>query len=275
MLLLPGKYCRAAIYIVAHQDDWQLFMDQNISMDIMDHHCRTVIIHVTSGDAGKKSDYWLARERAAVASLLFRRSGEQVIVPSYGYRRCLEKIIRYSETGNCICYFLRLPDGNMSGAGFARYGNQSLQKLRSASINFISSVDGRNTFEGFGQIVQMIDKLVEIEVSTFKLQDHQNITLHFPEHDPEINPKDHNDHLNTSFLVQASGYYGSSAKYAYVHYHIQYLSAALNREKFFWKVGMFTAYHQEMIRLQGHSTVNESELYLQWATHDQAYRQIF
>ncbi len=57
--------------LVAHQDDWQLFMSPEIVTDILDEKCKTAIIHTTSGDAGKGDGFWRAREEGAIASLCF------------------------------------------------------------------------------------------------------------------------------------------------------------------------------------------------------------
>ncbi len=49
---------RISVYVVAHQDDWQLFMDPDISTDLLDHTCKTVVIYTTAGDAGEDPKYW-------------------------------------------------------------------------------------------------------------------------------------------------------------------------------------------------------------------------
>ena len=40
------------VFGVAHQDDWQLFMNPNIANSIQSAEDKTVIIHLTAGDAG-------------------------------------------------------------------------------------------------------------------------------------------------------------------------------------------------------------------------------
>lgn len=267
-------YDRMAVYVVAHQDDWQLFMDPQISQDILDSQCRTLIIHVTAGDAGLERTYWRAREKAAEASLIFRRCAYDQESSRVGYKKLLGYFIRYWQLANCVCYYLRLPDGNMHGEGFARYKNQSLEQLRNHRIGSIQSVDGRNTYQSTNDISRAIDQLISKEIMRKKGRKEENITLHFPDFDPNINPADHNDHRNSAYLVQSSCWYQKVKKTAYVHYHIQHISPFLQGEELFWKVGMFSVYHQEMLRLKGHSTIGETNEYLQWAMRHYVCRQL-
>ena len=41
-----------AIYVSAHQDDWQLFMNPNAYYSIQNPDTKTIILHTTAGDAG-------------------------------------------------------------------------------------------------------------------------------------------------------------------------------------------------------------------------------
>src|SRR5687767_880804 len=53
--------------IVGHQDDWQLFM-----RDVVARRGQTggpvIFVYLAAGDDGRDSVYWIARERAALAS---------------------------------------------------------------------------------------------------------------------------------------------------------------------------------------------------------------
>ncbi len=53
-------YSAVSIYVVAHQDDWQLFMTPDAYNDLIDSDKKTVFIYTTAGDAGRDSVYWLA-----------------------------------------------------------------------------------------------------------------------------------------------------------------------------------------------------------------------
>src|SRR5262249_59027470 len=60
---------KVSFYVVAHEDDWQLFMNPSAFKDITGGAATTVFIHVTAGDdgmgtgtGGRKQPYYLARE---------------------------------------------------------------------------------------------------------------------------------------------------------------------------------------------------------------------
>jgi hypothetical protein len=41
-----------SFYVVAHEDDWQLFMGLNAALDVPAPDSKTVFVHTTAGDAG-------------------------------------------------------------------------------------------------------------------------------------------------------------------------------------------------------------------------------
>src|SRR5205814_6810947 len=53
------------VYIVAHQDDWQLFMG-DAAVESLGTGAPAIFVYLTAGDDGRDSVYWLARERAAL-----------------------------------------------------------------------------------------------------------------------------------------------------------------------------------------------------------------
>lgn len=56
------------VYVVAHQDDWILFMEDLIWLDLAGGNPVT-IIHTTAGDANMGETYWRNRETGAVAAI--------------------------------------------------------------------------------------------------------------------------------------------------------------------------------------------------------------
>src|SRR5437660_11190815 len=84
LLALPAiagdhaSFDKVSFYFAAHEDDWQLFMNPSAFEDVTAPGAKAVFIHVTAGDAGlgagtggKKSPYYLARERGAVTAIHF------------------------------------------------------------------------------------------------------------------------------------------------------------------------------------------------------------
>ena len=118
------------VVLVAHQDDWQLFMG-----DVVAKRVRTgkpvAFIYLTAGDDGRDSLYWTTRERGALEST--RVATAAAADSAFGQcstTRALEHVIRKCTVGNTESYFLRLPDGRRDGMGFASHSYQSLRKLR-------------------------------------------------------------------------------------------------------------------------------------------------
>src|ERR1700675_3806092 len=55
------------VFVVAHQDDWKLFMGDVVAKRIRAGDSVT-FIYLTAGDDGRDSLYWQTRERAALQS---------------------------------------------------------------------------------------------------------------------------------------------------------------------------------------------------------------
>jgi hypothetical protein len=267
-------FTRMALYVVAHQDDWQLFMDPGISADILDATCKTIIIHTTAGDAGEDRKFWQAREQGAINSLLFRHCRHSHANVSRKYVGIGGKKVYLAEAANCGLYFLRLPDGGMHGQGFAAYGFGSLGRLRLQRIDCLTSVDQLNTFRSTAEISRLLDGIFTRELRRNPVADRSRVTLSFPEYDHARNPDDHNDHFQTALLLRDTDAYGPAKKYAFVHYDIQHSAADLEGTDLFWKVGMFCAYHQAVLDAHGYSTIDESPQYYRWCTKNSIRREV-
>jgi GlcNAc-PI de-N-acetylase len=267
-------YNRISVYVVAHQDDWQLFMDPYISADIVDLSCKTVIIYTTAGDAGEAKKYWMAREWGAINSLLFRISDTEATGVTKKNIKLNNKSIQLFNIGNCSFYFLRLPDGGMKGEGFERYDFQSIASLRLHIIDEITTVDSNNTFFSFEEISRLINAIVEREQKENCILEPSSILLNFPEYDNSISPNDHSDHTNTAFLIECTEIYKSAKKRAFVHYHIQHVANDLSGMDLFWKVSMFSVYHQAVLTRHGHSTIRETPEYGIWCRKNAIFREI-
>jgi hypothetical protein len=269
------SFQKADIYFSAHQDDWQLFMDPEVGRSMANKYCRSVIIHITAGDAGRDEKYWKAREQAAIESILFRLS----TAPHIHHPEHTKAIVdcdRYGffGIGNCSCYFLRLPDGSYTGNGFDKYDQQSLHKLRTGAIPTIASVDGKALYHNWNHLVQTIDHIIETELNSCQIESPKDVTLNIPEFDRALNPWDHNDHYNTSLLVQDTKACQRYRTRSFLTYHLKNSSDLLTGEELFWKIGMFCAYQHFLLRETGHSTLTEDAAFIPWCLRNTSYRDL-
>ncbi|PUZ30113.1 GlcNAc-PI de-N-acetylase [Chitinophaga costaii] len=258
-------------YFIAHADDWQLFMAPEVSNDMMDKSCKVVIVHTTAGDAGKEEQYWKAREQAAIDSMIFCMSADESYAYKEAYVQINDKQLFTVTANNCTCYFLRLPDGAYDGSGFTAYGQQSLERFASGDIQRLESVDGTAAYNNWQELAQTLDAIIRKEADGLSLED---VLLCFPEEDVVMNPRDHNDHYNTAKLVRSTAAYQPCRKRAYVDYDILYTGGILNEEELFWKIGMFTTYHQSLYKLYGHSTIAEDTSFIPWCFKRSVYRSL-
>ena len=117
------------MYVVAHQDDDILFQSPGLLRTIASGRCvRTVF--VTAGDDGKSRSYWEGREagaQAAYAQLAgVADAWEEATLDANGHTLALKTLTAQPRVS---LVFMRLPDGGLTGGGFASHGNQSLRKL--------------------------------------------------------------------------------------------------------------------------------------------------
>lgn len=204
----PDVPARVSFYFSAHEDDWQLFMNPPAFRDVLDEAVRCIFVHVTAGDAGlgvgsggRKHPYYLARENGAETAIRFMADAND--------RRPLEPVvsaislaghaIRRVSYRNTTAYFLRLPDGNASGDGYAETGQQSLRRLAQSEIDALVPVDGSTRYRGWDDLTATIRALIDCERGGAAAVD-----LHIPDLDAASNPDDHSDHRHTAKAVLAA-----------------------------------------------------------------------
>lgn len=190
--LLSNQTDGIDVVVVAHQDDWQLFMGDVITQRLRSGN-RGVFVYLTAGDNGRDSTYWQTRERAALQSTRIADAiavtepvaCSSVLIRAHPVRKC--------TLGNTESYFFRLPDGERGGKGFARYGYRSLRKLRADPTTEISAVDESATYHGWNDLMTTVSAITGL--------DSPATTIHTS--DPSIarNPHDHFDHRMAGLLV--------------------------------------------------------------------------
>lgn len=193
---------RVSFYFSAHADDWQLFMNPPAFRDVLDKNTRCVFIHVTAGDGGlgttnggRKHPYFLARENGAESAIRFMADSDNLspIEPSAVAAGFNGHPIRRVGYRNTAAYFLRLPDGNAEGTGYAGTGFQSLKRLAERRIDKYSAIDGTTTYRGWEDLVTTLRAVIDFERGAARA-----IALNVPELDPVIDPGAHSDHQMTA-----------------------------------------------------------------------------
>lgn len=185
-------------YVSAHPDDVLLFRGEVLHGDLHWDDVRVVNIVTTAGDAGRIDDWWWAREHGLVDSCA-RTTGEEFTpepVPVNGHT------VMCYRAASWRCYFLRLPDGNVDGEGFASTGYQSLAKLRDGAIGGMDTLPtaavAQEHYSSWSDVVTTLRAIVD--------RDREDATnpspwLNASDHDRGLNPGDHPDHYATADAV--------------------------------------------------------------------------
>jgi LmbE family N-acetylglucosaminyl deacetylase len=192
----------STMYLVAHEDDTLLFQSPALLQDIQTERCvRTVFL--TAGDAGRTATYWEGRESGAedayaqMAGVANQWTGSTIT--ANGHSIHMETL---KARPSISIVYMRLPDGNIEGQGWERYGFQSLTKLwrsgnpeeAGAAISSIKAVDNSTTY-GYSNLIETLTALMQSfeprQVFT------QNYTVSM------VGP-DHADHVATGFFSRAA-----------------------------------------------------------------------
>lgn len=192
------------VFVSAHPDDWQLFMNPNAfhSLDSLEN--KTVFLHTTAGDAGADvtNNYYLAREEGSLRAIRFMVNAHS---HKEGYGSEMTKdfskinghaILNFSFA-NTKAYFLRLHDGFIVGNGTMIEHSESLKNLYTSKVNSIGAIDESTRYESLEDLKLTIKQLLENESRGYN-----DIVLHVAQTDESINPGDHSDHLHSSMILQ-------------------------------------------------------------------------
>lgn len=253
-------FSRISFYIVAHADDWQLFMQPNVYEDLVDGHIKVIFIITTAGDAGNDETYWRAREEGSNSSIRFCLAPRSTLRQHSGSGNFNEHEVYYSVINNTTSYFLRLPDGNLDSKGFEKYHFESLPKLKDGQITKITAVDQSTTYQGWEDLCKTIEAIIQYESAEVG-----EVTLNYLNPDIAVNPDDHADHRATGQAIQQTSSAGKFIKRLFVGYSVNNTENKLSENHLFWKAGMFAAYEKAVFDLSGYSTLREGlDIYNRW-----------
>ena len=258
--MLTEPSTEISFYVVAHADDWQLFMYPNVYNDLVASGNKVVFIITTAGDAGADETYWRAREEGSKSSVRFCLAPLAALSQSNGTREFNGHTVNYWSANNATCYFLRLPDGNLNGNGFPAYDYQSLSKFKMGQISTITAVDDSTTYHSWSDFYTTLQTIIFSESLGLS-----NIWINYLNPDTSANPNDHRDHIATGQAIQDMSIISSLRQALFVGYNINNVSAKLHPTDLFWKVGMFAAYEKAVFDGSDYSTLHEGiHTYLEW-----------
>lgn len=247
---IPLPY-RGDAYIVAHADDWQIFMD---AMASFQGAASMLFIYTTAGDAGWDEPYWVAREQGSLASI------DRVI--GAGTWGCASRTvrghpIRRCTRGNVVSYFMRMPDGNyLDGNG---YGYGSLARLRDNGIA-TSPRDGSTTYTTWADFTATVGAIVDLELDG---QAAPYVKVYAPEYDRARDPGDHPDHNATGDAVRAASLAFDWDVSYYVGYDTENRPVNISDTRHAEKQAQFLAYDNYMVSQGYPSNAGYSE-YQAW-----------
>jgi hypothetical protein len=196
-----------SVFTVAHQDDWQLFMNPAAYRGMDEKQEKAVFIHVTAGDAGRgvtgePVPYYLAREEGALRAVRFMvnaadpTQGRGLAMNSAKVDIAGHQIQRFAYA-NAVVYFLRLPDGNIvNGAVFTPHP-QAIEKLRAGVIESSETIDRSTRYVDWNDLVSTLAAIVERERVAGS-----GLSLHLAETNEELNPGDHPDHRAAALAME-------------------------------------------------------------------------
>ena len=232
------------VFVVAHQDDWQLFMGDVVAKRIRAGDS-AIFIYLTAGDDGRDSLYWQTRERAALQSTRVAIGPDAA---DSGAVRCSTMEISAHTIQKCVIantesYFMRLPDGKRNGLGFARHEYQSLRRLRGRKIGTIAAVDGSATYHGWQDLMATVSNVIGLGSASTEIVVHAN--------DPSVaaNPHDHFDHRMAGLLVNDLRKGQTWNAQYYVGYALATRAANRSADEARQKTAIFLAYDKEMMRV--------------------------
>jgi GlcNAc-PI de-N-acetylase len=196
-----------SVFVVAHPDDWQLFMNPDAFHAMNEPRGKAVFVHVSAGDAGKvmggePTPYYLAREEGALRAIRFMANAANATAAlgadtrPEAVERAGHPLARHTYA-NAVAYFMRIHDGNIvTGDQFEEHP-LSLQRLRSGASAETKAIDDSTRYVGWNDFVATLEAVVRSE-----LEPGMALNLHIAELDEGLNPGDHPDHRAVAFAME-------------------------------------------------------------------------
>jgi hypothetical protein len=196
-----------SVFVVAHPDDWQLFMNPAAFHAMNEPHEKAVFVHVSAGDAGRGVSgepvpYYLAREEGALRAIRFMANAANATAALGGDTRprAVERVghrINRHTYANAVAYFLRIHDGNIVTGDHYEEHPLSLQRLRSGASAETKAIDESARYAGWKDFIDTLEAVIRSEHAPGTV-----LNLHIAELDERRNPGDHHDHRAVAFAME-------------------------------------------------------------------------
>ena len=196
-----------SVFVVAHPDDWQLFMNPDAFEAMNGPNKKAVFVHVTAGDAGKglggePTPYYLAREEGALRAIRFLANAVDATAAlgadskPVAVDRAGHQVARHTYA-NAVAYFLRIHDGKIVNGDDSVEHPLALDRLRTGTSAETKAIDGSATYAGWADLVTTLEAIVTSERAPGTA-----LNLHIAELDEKRNPGDHPDHRAVAFAME-------------------------------------------------------------------------
>jgi LmbE family N-acetylglucosaminyl deacetylase len=196
-----------SVFVVAHPDDWQLFMNPAAFHALDEPHEKAVFVHVSAGDAGRgvsgePTPYYLAREEGALRAIRFmaNAAGFGAALGAATEPRVVERaghpVARHTYA-NAVAYFLRIHDGNIVNGSEYQQHPLALERLRTGASAETRAIDGSARYAGWSDFVATLEAVITSELAAGTA-----LNLHIAELDEKRNPGDHADHRAVAFAME-------------------------------------------------------------------------
>lgn len=196
-----------SVFVVAHPDDWQLFMNPDAYHAMNEAHEKAVFVHVTAGDAGlglggTPTPYYLAREEGALRAIRFLANAVNP-ASALGTNTMPESVDRAGHLvarhsyANAVAYFLRLHDGKIVNGDDAVEHPLALDRLRLGTSAEAKAIDDSARYAGWADFLATLEAIIASERTPGTA-----LNLHIAELDEGRNPGDHPDHRAVAFAME-------------------------------------------------------------------------
>jgi len=153
------------VYVHAHEDDWQLWQSPMTYYDYQNGD-NLLFITATAGDGGQGASWWQAREAGQEASVRalagsgLAEASSSVNICYTAVGQVCHSIWHYTYGDRTTSFFMRLPDGNLNGSGFASTGFHSLPKLRDGRDLTLTALDNSATYVSWADFYLTLQAIV-------------------------------------------------------------------------------------------------------------------